>query len=137
MRRKLLALSPGWLSGHYYLGRILLERGDLHGALAAMEQEPSPLWRLTGLALVQHALGNRAASEAAFDELRKLDPVGIAYQFAEIHAYRGEIEPAFEWLDRAEATHDSGLTDALANPMMRNLHADPRWAAFVARLRLD
>ena len=28
MRRRLLALSPGWLSGHYYLGRILLERGD-------------------------------------------------------------------------------------------------------------
>jgi TolB-like protein/Flp pilus assembly protein TadD len=137
MRRKLLALSPGWLSGHYYLGRILLERGDLRGALAAMEQEPSPMWRLTGLALVQHALGNRAASDAALDELRKDDPVGIAYQFAEIHAYRGEIEPAFEWLDRAEATHDSGLTDALANPMMRNLHADPRWAAFVARLRLD
>jgi adenylate cyclase len=137
MRRKLLALSPGWLSGHYYLGRILLERGDLRGALAAMQQEPSPMWRLTGLALVQHALGNRAASDAALEELRKEEPIGIAYQFAEIHAYRGEIEPAFEWLERAEATHDSGLTDALANPMMRNLHADPRWAAFVARIRLD
>src|SRR5262245_49557188 len=127
MRRKLLALSPGWLSGHYYLGRILLERGDLRGALAAMEQEPSPMWRLTGLALVQHALGNRAASDAAFDELRRTeDSIGIAYQFAEIHAYRGEIDSAFEWLERAEATHDSGLTDALANPMTRNLHADPR-----------
>jgi TolB-like protein/Tfp pilus assembly protein PilF len=137
MRRKLLALSPGWLSGHYYLGRILLERGDARGALAAIEQEPSPMWRLTGLALVQHALGNRAASDAAVAELRKIDPVGIAYQFAEIHAYRGEIDAAFEWLERAEATHDSGLSDAITNPVMRNLHADPRWAAFLARLRLD
>jgi tetratricopeptide (TPR) repeat protein len=137
MRRKLLALSPGWLSGHYYLGRILLERGDLNAALAAMEQEPSAMWRLTGLALVHHALGNRAASDAALDELRNVDPIGIAYQFAEIHAYRGEPEPAFEWLERAEATHDSGLSDALTNPLLRKLHTDPRWAAFVARVRLD
>ena len=138
MRRKLLALSPGWLSGHYYLGRILLERGDARAALAAIEQEPSPMWRLTGLAMVHHTLGNRAASDAAFQELRgKEDPVGIAYQFAEIHAYRGEIDLAFEWLERAEATNDSGLTDAITNPLMRNLHADPRWAAFLDRLRLD
>lgn len=137
MRRKLLALSPGWLSGHYYLGRILLERGDARAALAAMEQEPSPMWRRTGLALVHHALGNRAASDAAFEELRKEDPVGIAYQFAEIHAFRGEIDLAFEWLERAEATNDSGLTDAITNPLMRTLHGDPRWEALVARLRLD
>jgi len=137
MRRKLLALSPGWLSGQYYLGRILLARGDARAALAAMRQEPSPMWRLTGLALVHHALGQRAESDAAFEELKKHDPVGIAYQLAEIHAYRGETDLAFEWLERAEATHDSGLTDAVTNPVMRNLHADPRWAVFVARLRLD
>jgi len=137
MRRRLLALSPGWLSGHYYLARILLERGDARAALAAIEQEPSPMWRLTGLALVHHALGNRVASDAALEELRKEDPVGIAYQFAEIHAYRGEIDLAFEWLERAEATNDSGLTDAITNPLMRSLHADPRWAAFLDRLRFD
>jgi len=137
MRRRLLALSPGWLSGYYYLGRILLERGDARAALAAMEQEPSPMWRLTGLALVHHALGSHVASDAALEELRKEDPVGIAYQFAEIHAYRGEIDLAFEWLERAEATNDSGLTDAITNPLMRSLHTDPRWAALVARLRLD
>jgi adenylate cyclase len=137
MRRKLLALSPGWLSGQYYLGRILLARGDAQAALEAIRQESSPMWRLTGLALVHHALGQRAESDAALEELRKLDPVGIAYQFAEIHAYRGEIDLAFEWLERAEATNDSGLTDAITNPVMRGLHADPRWATFVARLRLD
>ena len=137
MRRRLLALSPGWLSGYYYLGRILLERGDARAALAAMEQEPSPMWRLTGLALVHHALGSHVASDAALEELRKEDPVGIAYQFAEIHAYRGETDLAFEWLERAEATNDSGLTDAITNPLMRSLHTDPRWAALVARLRLD
>ena len=46
MRRKVLALSPGWLSGHYYLGRILLARDDLQGALATMQAEPGRMWRL-------------------------------------------------------------------------------------------
>ena len=78
-----------------------------------------------------------APSRTQREELRKLDPVGIAYQVAEIHAYRSEIDLAFEWLERAEATNDSGLTDAITNPVMRSLHADPRWAALVARLRLD
>ena len=77
---------------------------------------------------MHHALGNRVASDAALKKLRKEDPVGIAYQFAEIHAYRGEIDLAFEWLERAEATNDSGLTDAITNPLMRSLHDDPRWA---------
>jgi TolB-like protein/Tfp pilus assembly protein PilF len=137
MRRKLLALSPGWLSGRYYLGRILLERGRPREALQEILEEPSPMWRLTGLALVHHALGQHAESDAALEELRTLDPVGIAYQLAEVYAYRGESDLAFEWLERAEATRDSGLSDAVTNPVMRNLHSDPRWPAFLARLRLD
>jgi hypothetical protein len=88
---------------------------------------------LTGLALAHHALGQRADSDAALAELMKLDPVGIAYQLAEVHAYRGEIDSAFEWLERSAETHDSGLTNARVDPLLRNLHADPRWGAFLSR----
>jgi TolB-like protein/Tfp pilus assembly protein PilF len=133
MRRKVLALSPGWLSGCFYLGRILLARNDAQAALAVMQQEQSSFWRLTGLALAHHALGQRADSDAALAELMKLDPVGIAYQLAEVHAYRGEIDSAFEWLERSAETHDSGLTNARVDPLLRNLHADPRWGAFLSR----
>ena len=37
--RRLLELSPTYLSGHYYLGLVLLERGDREGALKLMQQE--------------------------------------------------------------------------------------------------
>ena len=100
-----------------------------------MSRAPCGVWR--GSRSCSTRSGNYGTSDAAFAELRKLDSVGIAYQFAEIHAYRGEIDPAFEWLERAEATHDSGLTDAIANPLMRSLRSDPHWAAFLARVRLD
>jgi tetratricopeptide (TPR) repeat protein len=136
MRRKLLALTPGWLGGHFYLGRILLARNDGPAALAEMQQEQSNYWRLAGLALAYHALGQRAESDAALAELNKLDPVGIAYQLAEVHAYRGEIDAAFEWLERSTDTHDSGLPFIRVDPLLRNLHADSRWAAFLSRLAL-
>jgi len=136
MRRKVLALSPGWLSGHYYLGRILLARRDLQGALAEMQQETSRHWRLTGLAIVEHALGHAAESDAALAELEQLSPAGTYYQLAEIHAYRGNIDAAFANLEHSLETHDSGLTDVKFDPLLAGLHADPRWRAFLARAGL-
>ncbi len=56
-----------------------------------------------------------------------MNPSGIACQLAEIHAYRGETDAAFEALERAAACHDSGLVDAANNPLLRSLRADPRW----------
>jgi TolB-like protein len=133
MRRKVLELSPGWLSGHFHLGKVLLARNDAVAALAEMQLEPSAFWRLVGLALVHHALGNAAESDAAIAELTRLGLSGAAYQFAQVHGYRGEVDLAFEWLDRAAATHDSGLAFTRVDPLLDSLRSDPRWDRFLAR----
>jgi tetratricopeptide (TPR) repeat protein len=144
MRRKVLALSPGWLSGHYYLGRILLARNDLQGALAAMQAEPGRMWRLTGLALVNHALGRTDESEAALMELGQLNPAGLYYQLAEVHAYRGEIDAAFGCLEHALETRQridrygidplpptcadrAGVHSCRARDWRNSPTAQPRW----------
>jgi len=136
MRRKVLALSPGWLSGHYYLGRILLARHDLQGALAAMQAEPSHMWRSMGLAIVNHALGRTDEADAALAEFEQLPPAGHYYQLAEVYAYRGDIDASFGFLDQALETHDSGLIDTGCDPLLANLHADPRWRSFLSRAGL-
>jgi TolB-like protein/Flp pilus assembly protein TadD len=133
MRRRVLELSPGWLSGYYNLGKVLLARGESAVALAAMQQEPSPFWRLTGLVLAHHALGQTAESDAALQELSRLGFDGGTYQIAQVHAYRGEIDIAFEWLDRAVAKHDSALTFAHVDPVLDNLRGDSRWERFLSR----
>jgi TolB-like protein/Tfp pilus assembly protein PilF len=133
MRRKVLELSPGWLSGHFNLGKVLLAQNDPAAALVEMQQEQSTFWRLTGLALVHHALGNAAESDAALREFMQLDLGGAAYQAVQIHAYRGEIDLAFEWLDRAAATHDSGLAFTRVDPLLESLRTDPRWSRFLSR----
>jgi adenylate cyclase len=133
MRRKVLALSPGWLSGHFNLGKVLLARNDAAAALAEMQQEQSAFWRLTGLTLAHHALGHAAESDAALREFMQLELGGKAYQLVQVHAYRGEIDLAFEWLYRAATTHDSGLVFTRVDPLLASLRTDPRWEPFLSR----
>ena len=133
LRRKVLELSPGWLSGHFHLARIQLAKNDAPAALGEIRQEQSAFWRLTGLALVEHALGNREESDAALRGLMQMVTSGAAYQLAQVHAFRGEIDAAFEWLDRAAATHDAGLTFAGVDPLLRSLHDDARWSPLLER----
>ena len=47
---------------------------------------------------------------------------------------RGETEDAFEWLDRAIAERDAGVTHANASPRFRGLHSDPRWPVLLKKI---
>ena len=58
-----LAPNPAW--GQWSLGLVRLAQGDAPAALAAIEQETDYFFRLSGMAIVQHALGDAGASDAA------------------------------------------------------------------------
>ncbi len=51
-----------------------------------------------------------------------------------VHAYRGELDEAFTWLDRAIHRHDTSLTLILGDPFLDNLRDDPRFDAVLERL---
>jgi len=57
-----------------------------------------------------------------------------AYQIAEVYGARGEIDQAFEWLERARKEGDGGLADANLSPHLRQLRDDPRWNPFLKAL---
>jgi serine/threonine-protein kinase len=59
-----------------------------------------------------------------------------AYQIAEVYAYRGEVDLAFEWLERAYAQRDGGLSQIKGDPHLKRLASDPRYAAFLEKMRL-
>ena len=92
------------------------------------------MWRLVGLALAQHALGQTAASDAALDRLMEENEQVAAYNIAYILAYRGEADRAFEWLDKAVSYGDPGLAEIVTEPLFSNLHDDPRWLPFLESL---
>lgn len=131
-----LSLRPGQFGGQYRLGRVLLAQGDAPAAMVAMEQEPDDPYRLIGIAIAQHALGGAGASDAALNELIEKWAAEAAYQIAEAYAFRGEIDNAFDWLDQAYDNRDSGLTTMLVDPLLANLHNDPRWEPFLDKMGL-
>ena len=134
--RKGLELSPAYPSAHLQLGQVLSARSNPEAALAEMEREPEPIWRRFGLALVYHALGRKKEAEVALGELLEKHKEGGAFQIAEVYAFRGETDKAFEWLERAYAQRDPGLSGVKGDPLLKNLEADPRHAAFLKKMRL-
>ncbi len=59
-----------------------------------------------------------------------------AYQIAEVYAYRGQVDQAFAWLDRAHKQYDGGLVFVKTDPMLQNLRSDPRYSQLLKNLNL-
>ena len=129
-----LALSPGAYGVHFAKCRILLARGDAVAALSEASEERAEWWRLQGQALALHDLGQPEAAATSLQQLMDRHADGWAYQIAETHAYMGDLEQAFVWLQRAYENRDGGLIEMLTDPLMNNLHADPRWPAFISKM---
>ena len=78
----------------------------------------------------------RSVDKSASSELVAKYHEGGAYQIAEVYALRNQSDKAFEWLDRAYAQRDSGLVGTKVDPLLKSLHKDPRFAAFLKKLNL-
>jgi len=134
--RKALAISPTYHRGHRRLGQILLAEDRFDAALAEMKQETADGGRDLGLALVYYAMKRAADADAALARLVKERASDRAYQIAEVHAYRREVNEAFMWLDRAYSQKDVELFWILNDPLLQNLESDPRYKTFLHRMNL-
>jgi serine/threonine-protein kinase len=86
---------------------------------------------------VEHALGHADGSRKALDAiLAQPNVLGGAYQIAQIHAWRGEPDQAFEWLGRAVESHDAGLTYLKYDPFLRAVRGDVRYTELLRKLKL-
>jgi tetratricopeptide (TPR) repeat protein len=89
-----------------------------------------------GVAMAEYSLGHAKESQQALDQEIAQYGKGAAYQIAEVYAWRGEKDKAFEWLNRAIDQHDGGLTFIKADPLVKSLIGDPRYAALMKKLGL-
>jgi len=133
--RRLLELSPGQTSAHSLLSWSLLLQGKTAEALDVMQREESVGYRACGDAVLYHSLGRRQESDRA---LAKLIECGEqwSFQVACACAWRGEVDQAFESLEKCLAVHDTGLPITGVTPMLRNLHDDPRWKPLLEKIGL-
>lgn len=92
------------------------------------------MFRLTGTAIAQHDRGDFAASERALNSLIARFPDTSSYQVAEVQAWIGNHDAAFEWLERAIRVGDAGLMYIKFDPLLHNIRSDPRYAELLTRL---
>ena len=133
------AINPGGL-----MSLVLVLGQQFESALAMAPHAPDEKDRLQSLAMAYHGLGRRAEAEAALrqmiDSPLAPDPVRVA----EVYAYLGQSERAFEWL-RMATESDAGqrcagrscwpIEMAERSPFFAPLHSDPRWESWTESVR--
>ena len=134
--KKALELDPDLPPIHEGLGLVYLAQGRAQNALAEIEREQMGMWRLQGQAVAYYALRRKRESDAALSELIAKYQSQSAFQIAEVYASRKEPDQAFKWLDRAYVLHDSGVAETKLSSLLKNLRGDPRYTAFLKKLRL-
>jgi TolB-like protein/DNA-binding winged helix-turn-helix (wHTH) protein len=134
--KKAFELNPDVFSPPLTLIRIYLMQGRPQDALPEIEHVHYAPYRAHLYALTYYALGRKKESDAALRELTTKYYASNAFEIAEIYAFRNQTDKAFEWLDRAYAQRDPSLMETKVDPLLKGLHGDPRFAAFLTKLRL-
>jgi tetratricopeptide (TPR) repeat protein len=134
--RLIMGLNPDFPGVRAFRARVKIIQGKPESALKESELEVDAFWKRYSMILAYLALGQDDKAQPLLDQMIAEDGNRSAYQVAEILAFRGDIDSAFEWLQRACDQKDGGISEVIGNHFFNNLHADPRWAGFLNRLGL-
>ncbi len=135
--RQAIELAPKRVGARSQLALALMSQGRMEEALGEAWDEPQEIYRLWVLAILHYKRGDDEESRRPLRELTEKYSDDGAFQIAQVHAVRGEVDAAFEWLDRAYRQQDGGLASIKATLMMDPIKADPRWSAFLLRMGFD
>ena len=134
--KKAIELNPNLWNGHIFLSQVHIIQGRPQEALPEIDQVRLESFRAYLHAIAYYALGREKESDGALRELiakyHAVDP----YLIAEIYAFRGQPDQAFDWLDRAYVQHDDNLINTRIDPLLNSLHNDPRFGALLKKLNL-
>jgi TolB-like protein len=134
--RKAAELYPAAASNRRYQVLVAVQRGDGEAALREAQLEGDQGYRRFELALAHYVRGDREAADAALADLIANGRDQLAYQIAEVYAWRGETDNAFGWLQTSFDNHDTGTLSLLIDPLMRGLRNDPRYKGMLEKVGL-
>jgi TolB-like protein/Tfp pilus assembly protein PilF len=133
--RTLSEVRPDSQMTFFELGLMRLDKGQLSAARAEFANATDPEFRLVGDVILNYKAGHRSESDAALEALSRqfaADPTTIAWA----HAYRGEVDQAFDWLERGFPDVEDVLS-ALRTSAFATFKQHPRYVALLKRLRLQ
>jgi len=141
--RQALEFDPDFYPAHGFLGMAHQQRGDFSDALVEFQEairlsDGAP----PALAMLGHACAVMGRKDQAYEILRKLKELGKQRyvppaRLALLHAGLGEIDQAFEWLEKAFEERSSWLLFLKVDPLLDCLRSDARYTELVRRIGLD
>jgi TolB-like protein/Tfp pilus assembly protein PilF len=124
-----LASDPQLSLSYAFVATAQFMLGQVQEARASFSREPSELFKLTGLAIVEKRIGNAKAAEQA--KARVAAGLGenqlTLYQQAQIHAQWNEFDEAVATLTAAHAAGDSGMNYLLIDPFLDPVRRRPEF----------
>jgi tetratricopeptide (TPR) repeat protein len=109
---------------------------DFIKALALDPSDSTVLVRYGGLLSALGRLPEAEESQRVLEDLVKNHGPDSPYMIAEVHAWRGDKEQAFAWLERAYARHAIEFFNLKSEPKFSSLLDDPRYHALLRKLNL-
>jgi TolB-like protein/Flp pilus assembly protein TadD len=134
--QRALEIDPGFSVAKLHLVELELLEGHLDQALADAQGIKDRDWKLQCVALAEHSLHHAKESQQALYALINDSSQAAAYQIAEVYAWQGDKDRAFDWLDRAYRQHDGGMIVIKTDWILKPLRSDPRYAELLRRLKL-
>ena len=130
-----IEMNPHGRWRHGMLIYSLLAQGRLDDAARAVEASPEEAERrLLNLLFLRWSQGQREESDRLLAEIKEKYADIFAYQLAQAHAWRGEIDEAFAWLETCYQQHDPGAHWAKVDIVFNPLRDDARWPALMHKL---
>jgi TolB-like protein/Tfp pilus assembly protein PilF len=135
--RQAIDLQPTAAGFRLLLTQAYIKAGRFDEALAAAKAEPDDATRRAATAQAYFAAGNAEAGQPILDEMIRLDADSLPFYIAEVYGIRGDADAAFEWVEKAYAARDPGVSILYEDPIVAHvLRDDPRFAEFVKKLNL-
>jgi serine/threonine protein kinase/Tfp pilus assembly protein PilF len=140
--RKTAELYPDYTLALRRLGLACAENGQYEEAEEALrkacELDPDDSEALSSLAYTLALAGDRDGALAAQEALRQLAERRFVspYTFSRVEIGLGDLDRAFESLDRAFAERQGLLVYLKVEPMFDRLKSDPRFRGFADRMNL-
>lgn len=134
--KKVLEIDPGFQRAHLYQGINYLLSGKSAMALTEMQKENMEIFKKFGLGLTYFALNRKKEADEILKEFTDKYQQNWSYLLVQLHAFRGEKEEAFRWLDTAYNKKDSWLFWLKGDPLLKNIKNDPRYILFLKKMNL-
>src|SRR5215469_5120900 len=142
--RRTLEIEPNFGYTHVRIIELCESRGMYQQAIDESRSIIAPLPALPGVTRDSseflrrgYAAGARGYWQARLDLAKTVSKQKWGVNVALIYAHLGQMDTAFEWLEKGVDEYDQGATWMNPNPAFDIMRSDPRFAALVRKMGLE